>query len=313
VHPLAKSRASSSRAERSPVKGAVGGLARHFEGWQPAALAVLIAGSTALLAVPRPVDPVDLPEPRIDLLALDRAARADEALAAQAERERLDVDVLELGSAIFAYGEADAAGDNLALARARGRVLEAAARASKVGAPAILALRAHHLRSFLLEVRRWERTGEESEKLQQLAGGFPRMVRRSGWLVDAGSRPRLLMDRAVLAASFKKRWNEVIGLHGEPFDLTLDEARIFYRFLLLHPIRSMEGPGQYRLKKIEELAAVDPSFPAHLARGVVLFQLQRYPLAVESFRRHLDASPDGPMTLRAQNYLRAALGRARED
>jgi len=45
----------------------------------------------------------------------------------------------------------------------------------------------------------------------------------------------------------------------------------------------------------------------------VLYQLQRYPLAVEEFRRHLDASPDGPYTLRAQNYLRAALERARED
>jgi len=71
--------------------------------------------------------------------------------------------------------------------------------------------------------------------------------------------------------------------------------------------------AQYRLKKLDELAAVDPSFPVHLARGVVLYQLQRYPLAVEAFRRHLERAPDGPFTLRAQNYLRAALGRARED
>jgi hypothetical protein len=341
---VARGHALSSRPPRTPVKIRARervGLARHLEGWQPAALAIFLAGSTALLAVPRPVDPIDLPEPRIDLRALERAAREDEELAAGADRERLDVDVLELGTAIFAYGEADAAGDDVALGRERRRVLDAAQRAAKVGAPALLALRAHHLRSFLREIRGWEQRGEESVKLGQVAGGFTRMVRRNGWVtaLGAGERPRLLMDRAVLAASFKKHWNEITGLSGELFALSIDESRVFYRFLLQHPIRSQEGVtsailqiggrgpqaaasaleaerslmGQYRLKKLGELAAEDPSFPVHLARGVVLYQLQRYPLAVEAFRRHLEVAPDGPLTLRAQNYLRAALVRAREE
>jgi hypothetical protein len=34
---------------------------------------------------------------------------------------------------------------------------------------------------------------------------------------------------------------------------------------------------------------------------------------VEAFRRHLEIAPDGPYALRAQNYLRAALGRARDE
>lgn len=357
---MAQGQASSSRPERVSVKGSAGrrgGFGRHLEGWQLAVVAVLIAGSTALLAVPRPVDPVDLPEPRIDLRALQAVARADEALAAGADQARLDVDVLELGTAIFAYGEADATGDDLALGRARRRVLDAAQRAVRVGAPALLALRAHHLRSFLQEIRRWERTGEESVKLRQLAGGFLRAIRRNGWATglapaapadrpaspsasppDRGAplereRPRLLMDQAVLSASFKKHWSEVTGLQGELFALTLDEARAFYRFVLQHPSRPQEiaasagapGPAaisaelarasaaQYRLKKLDELGAIDPSFPVHLARGVELYQLKRYPQAVEAFRRHLEASPDGPLTLRAQNYLRAALGRAREE
>jgi hypothetical protein len=252
----------------------------------------------------------------------------------------LDVDVLELGTAIFAYGEADAAGDDVALGRERRRVLDAAERAARVGAPALLALRAHHLRSFLQEIGRWEQSGEESAKLQRLAGGFLRMVRRNGWATGPGPaarRTRLLMGRPVLAAFFKKHWSEITGLSGELFALTLDESRVFYRFLLQHPLRSPEGAAppapplamlpaaatapeveraamaQYRLKKLGELAAVDPSFPVHLARGVVLYQLQRYPLAVEAFRRHLEAAPDGPLTLRAQNYLRAALERAREE
>jgi hypothetical protein len=324
------------------VKGSAArgvGLARHFAGWQPAALAVFLAGVTTLLVVPRPVDPVDLPEPRIDLRAIAQVARQDDALAEGADRERLDVDVLALGTAIFAYGEADAAGDDLALARERQRVLDEAERAQKVGAPSILALRAHHLRSFLQEIRRWEATGEESPKLRQLSGGFVRMVRRNGWSGGKGAdapsaRPRILMDRTVLAAFFKKHWNEVTGLAGPPFDLILDESRAFYRFLLQHPIPPPVGPrtepgaaprgiggldvkrafeAQYRLKKLDELTAVDPSFPIHLARGIVLYELRRYPLAVEAFRLHLERSPDGPFTLRAQNYLRAALGRAREE
>jgi hypothetical protein len=339
---VAQGHASSSRPPRASVKGSAhqrAGLARHFEGWQPAALAVFLAGSTALLAVPRPVDPIDLPEPRIDRRSLERQAQKDESLAAGADRTRLDVDVLELGSAIFAYGEAEAAGDGVAFGRERRHVLDAVQRAARVGAPALQALRAHHLRSFLHEIHRWEQTGAESEKLRQLAGGFAGMVRRNGWVTgqEAGERPRLRMDRAVLAAFFKRRWNEVTGLSGELFGLALDESRVLYRFLLQHPLRSTEGVGsavlgplgsraatasseldraltaQYRLKKLDEFAAVDPSFPVHLARGVVLYQLQRYPLAVEAFRRHLEAAPDGPFTLRAQNYLRAALGRARED
>lgn len=339
---MAQGHASSSRPPRTPVKGSAhqrAGLARHFEGWQPAALAVFLAGSTALLAVPRSVEPIDLPEPNIDRRSLEQAALRDEALAAGADQARLDVDVLELGSAIFAYGQAEAAGDGPAFGRERQHVLDAVHRAARVGAPAILALRAHHLRSFVQEIRRWEQTGAESERLRQLAGDFAGMVRRNGWVTGqrAGERPRLLMDGAVLAAFFKSRWNLVTGLSGELFVLALDESRVLYRFLLQHPSRSLEGVAsrtpqspapraaataselerslmaQYRLKKLDELAAVDPSFPVHLARGVVLYQLQRYPLAVEAFRRHLEGAPDGPLTLRAQNYLRAALGRARED
>jgi hypothetical protein len=66
------------------------------------------------------------------------------------------------------------------------------------------------------------------------------------------------------------------------------------------------------MRKIEELAAVDPSYPADLARGVVLYGLHRYAASTELFRRHLDVHPDGPFTLRAQNYLKASLARAAE-
>jgi tetratricopeptide (TPR) repeat protein len=135
------------------------------------------------------------------------------------------------------------------------------------------------------------------------------------------------MDESVRRAAFKKRWNEVAGLKGGAFEPALDEERAFYRFLLehpLHPRAPLTTPpalatappaldalgayeGQYMLKKIDELSALDPAYPADFARGIILYRLGRYLPSAEAFRRHLDASPDGPFTLRAQNYLRSAL------
>ncbi len=312
---------------RAPVKELAGTRrwSRHLEGWQPALLALLLAGSTAALAIPRSVAPADLPEPRLDPRALHDVARADAALADAADRRRLDVDVLKLGSVLFAYGLADAKLDNEALARARSDVLDASLRALRVGAEPMLELRAHHLRSFLREMARYDATGEESDKLHEVAGGILRSFERSGWIDTTRSEGRVLPDPTVLSVLFKKHWNEVVGVHGAPFDATLAESRAFYRFLLTHPAlpESAGAPalyearaaitGQYRLKKLDELSAIDRDYPIQLARGVVYFQLQRYPLAVEAFRRHLEGSPDGPYTLRANNYLRAALGRTHDE
>ncbi len=312
---------------RAPVKelAATRGWSRHLDGWQPALLALLLAGSTAALAIPRSVAPVDLPEPRLDPGALRSVELADAALADSADRERLDVDVLKLGTELFRYGVADAKRDNEALARARSDVLDASLRALRVGTAPMLALRAHHLRSFLREMARYEATGEESEKLYEVAGGILHRFAHNGWIVGAGARRRVLPDATVLAVLFKKHWNEVVGVHGEPFESTLAESRAFYRFLLAHPAlpESAGAPGlveartaitgQYRLKKLDELSALDHDYPVQLARGVVYYQLRRYPLAVEAFRRHLEGSPDGAYSLRANNYLRAALGRTHDE
>jgi tetratricopeptide (TPR) repeat protein len=301
------------------------GWARHLEGWQPAVLALLLAGSTAALAIPRAIAPVDLPEPRLDPRALHRIEADDAALADAADRQRLDVDVLKLGSVLFRFGLADARRDDEELSRARRDVLDASLPALRVGPTPVLELRAHHLRTFLREMARYDATGEESDRLHEVAGGILRRFEHNGWISATTPSRRVLPDAGVLAVLFKKHWNEVAGIHGEPFDVSLAESRVLYRFLLAHPAlpESAGAPalvdaraaisGQYRLKKIEELAAIDHDYPAQLARGVVYYQLGRFPLAVEAFRRHLDGAPDGPSTLRAQNYLRAALGRARDE
>jgi hypothetical protein len=301
--------------------------ARRHGGLRSAALGVFLVAVMGflvdLLVNPGPVEPEGVPDPRVNPRALLRAAHQDEALAERATRAGLDVDVRELGSAIRAYGLADAAGAEQPGLDARKAVTQASRKAVLYSKQETLALRAFQERAFLAEVRRWAATGRESEELRELGGGFVRNVARNGWTKGR----RLLLDEAALRALFKKRWNEVAGLQGEPFDLTADENRAFYRFLLRHPASSgieksdadvravaarLAHEGQYRLKKLEELAALDPTYPMALARGIVLYQMGRHHLAAESFRTHLEGAPDGPYTLRAQNYLRAAVTRATE-
>jgi hypothetical protein len=324
----------SSRPVGTEVKGKRG-WGRHLEGWQPGLLTIFVAGVSALLAVPRPVPPTDLPEPMIEPRELDRVARADEALADAAEHERLDTDVRAIGSAIIAYNLAEVAGDADAVALERRNVAEATRRALPHGDEAIARLRAHHLRSFQRELRRWESTGEATAALRELGGLFLEGAGADHWIQGH----RLLADDAVRGALFKKRWNDLTLLRGT-FELTAVEQRALLRFLLLHPHREAGPPRrtppirglkpteaetqraaeqralyqaeEYRLDKIKALAALDPAYPADLARGVVLYRLHRYPGAVEAFRLHLDAHPDGPYAMRAQNYLDAALNAARD-
>ncbi|WP_437314185.1 hypothetical protein [Sorangium sp. So ce385] len=323
-------------------------------------MAVFIAGSAAILAVPRAVEPAELPLPLADARALARVRDADIARAREAELLGLDAEVRALGSAIRAFGIVDADADHTEaeLLAARKRVLEAAGPALAQGDEAVLRLRAYQMSSFVREVRRFEATGEESDELRELGGNFPGLLRRNAWLRagDAGPRGgearRVALDGAALGALFKKRWDAIVGLRRAPFGVALDEERALYKFLLSHPLsgRNAQEPAappaaetaarpepqagepgprssaaalraaeaqraeeHYRLKKIDELAALDPAYPRHLARGITLYRLGKFVQSADAFRIHLDQHPDGAHTLRAQNYLRAALERAREE
>ncbi|WP_437586561.1 hypothetical protein [Sorangium sp. So ce1000] len=324
-------------------------------------MAVFIAGSAAILAVPRPVEPAELPLPLADARTLARVRDADIARAREAEQLGLDAEVRELGSAIRAFGLVDAEADHTEaeLLTARARVIDAAGPALAQGDEAVLRLRAYQLKSFVREVRRLEATGEESDELRELGGNFLGLLRRSAWIQrrEAGQRGgeearRVAMDGAVLAVLFKKRWSAIVGLQRDPFTPALDEERALFKFLLSHPLvaaRSAQGlpappaeetaalsapaggsgppspaaelraaearraEEQYRLKKIDELAALDPSYPRNLARGVTLYRLGSFMQSAEAFRSYLEQRPDGAYTLRAQNYLRAAIERAREE
>ncbi len=299
----------ASRDQRSD------GIGRHFEGWQPGLVAVLLAGIVALLAVPRSVEPRELPLPVPDVQALRRVAQADDDAVQAIQKSPLDPDVRAVGSLLRAFGTADASRDDAMLVQLRSRISSAVLRARTRGDEQLVALRAFQLHAFLREVRHFVSTGESTDELVELAGSFPDLLMHNGWC--EGSRPcTMRMGEPALRALFKRRWNEISGLGGERFDLTLDEHRAFYEFLLRYPPRQTEAhealpsasfDGAYFMRKVDELSALDPTYPKLLARGIIQFRTGDFRRAAESFSTFIDASPDGPWAIRAQNHLRAAL------
>jgi hypothetical protein len=307
-----------------------GGPLRHLEGWEVGIVAVVIALLGTLLAVPLSVTPRDVPVPLADGKALSATLDRETALAAsiahalEQERQRPSgtselYDLRAFGQEFRAYGTAEASGDTYAVVRARQKLLESVSRARGVGDDKLVALRAYQAQLFLAELRNWENGGASSEELTGLGGGFLDLVRQSGWLAGQA----ILMDDAVRRIFFKRRWNQVTGISAAAYAISLDEHRVFYAFLLTHPyVEGREGldakgacraADQWRLRKIEELARIDASYPYVLGRGVLYNRLGRYPEAAQAFRDYLGAVEDGRYVLRARNYLATAVARAAEE
>ena len=307
-----------------------GGPLRHLEGWEVGIVAVAVALVGTLLAVPLPVAPRDVPVPLADGKALSAVLDRETMLAAsiaralEEERGRTSgtsqlYDLRAFGQEFRAYGVAEASGDTYAVVRARQRLIEAVGRARGVGDEKLVAVRAYQQQLFLAELHKWENTEVPSEELTGLGGGFLDLARQSGWLVGKG----IVMDDLIRGIFFKRRWNQVTGISRSAYAISIDEHRVFYAFLLTHPY--VEGRGglgakdacraadQWRLRKIEELARLDPSYPYVLARGVLYYRLGRYPEATQAFRDYLGAAEDGRYVLRARNYFATAVARAAEE
>jgi hypothetical protein len=198
------------------------------------------------------------------------------------------------------------------------------------GIEPLLELRAVQLEGFLDEMHRFEATGEQSPELRALAGAFVRSLTIEGWCDGHSVAP----DDDALRTMFKQMWNALLGLEGQPeMALALDEQRAVYAFYLSHPrppkamrealesarrgardtnactaIAEAErvATESWRLERITRLAAIDPSYPAEYARGVASYRRGDFGASARAFRAWLRDHPDGPLALRAQNYLRAA-------
>jgi hypothetical protein len=292
----------------------VRGWKRHLDGWQAGAILVVIAGSAILLGIPRSVRPERPPAPQLDVGAILATMKADDRQALSAEAIELDVDVRAVGRELRAYNLAAASKDELSVQDARRRLLEVSRTALARSTEQLLMLRAYQMKRFISELEGWQNDGSESDELRALGGDFVSTLARNRW---CSSGRRLLLSTRELRILFKKRWNDITGLHGPSFDLTRDENLARFAFLLRHPFRRGDLAGLPRraaaqrssaqLQVIEKLAAIDTAYPVDLARGVVFFRNGLYTRAGERFRRHLAAHPDGAHTLRARNYLKAAL------
>lgn len=288
-------------------------LGRHLEGWEAGLIVVGAALMAAILAVPRAVEPDVLPVPEIDRMRQRQEANLDHERVARATAEPLPFEVRAVGELFRRYGRAAAE----ARADAAGGVLEelrASARAAQLryGDEPLLGLRALQTDLCLQALSRWETTGERSAELQELSGALLDEATRRGW-----TRPphRLAMTGAERRAMFRVRWVEVTGLGRDPqLGPSRDDLLAEYRFLLEHPPVGAGPQGQAlaQLDVVGALERVDPEYPAALARGVLLLRLGDTLRAAAALRSHLDRHPRGAWTLRAENYLAAALARSQE-
>jgi len=292
------------------------------------------------LLLPRAALPDAVPLPIADARELARVRTSDMELAESTRTRPLTPNVRAVGSALRAFHTAEAANAGAdALAQARHAVEDAlreawepnSAAGSAAGDAELLRLRAVELEIFMTEVQRFESSGVESSELDAVGGNFVRSMRAENWVEGHDVVPK----RDALRAMYKQMWNAFLGLDGrKPFDLSLDEVRALYAFYLLHPHPSSAAreaiasarrvpaassralalddaeraaTEAWRLEKIGRLSVLDPSYPADFARGAANLRRGDTQAAAKALRDWLNAHPEGPLALRAQNYLRLAL------
>lgn len=309
-------------------------LSRRREARDAARLALIplgVAFALGVLLLPRRAEPDVVPLPIASPGALAQAAATDRALAEQVRRQPLSGAVRALGSKVRDFHTLEASGaDAQALFDARRAVDAALVEALPGGVEPIAALRAVQLEAFLVEVGRFEATGEVSPELGALAGNFVRSMTAEGWCEGHVLAPQ----GPALRAMFKHMWNAFLGLDARAeLRPSLDEERSLYAFYLSHPHPSRQmrdaidaarrgardaksckaldeaergATEAWRLQHIGRLAAIDPAYPADYARGVSSYRKGDFGASASAFRKWLTEHPEGPYSLRAATFLRAA-------
>lgn len=327
VAALAREKAPST--PRMPRTGGSGNGGRAL-----ALVPVLVMVTLAALLFPRSVPPSDFPLPQPDGRALAEMSLREAGYAASAEVGLSD-DTRVLGTRLRAFNRLQATADDETSVIAGRAALNHAIVAVFERRPAELKLlRAAQVRLFLRAVDDFEATGAESDELIDLGGTFVSRLRDVGWITGH----TVLPDAIVRAALFKLTWNATLNLTSDAtLDLSLDELRSVYAFYILHPhpgdarrpglaaarasahaskspsaceeLRFSEATAieAWRLDKVRKLGALDPEYPTAFAVGVGLYHQRKYAASAESFRDWLRAHPTGPLALRAQNHLKAAI------
>src|SRR5450432_3887519 len=294
----------SGAAEPGSIRG---GFRRHFEGYELGLVTVGMVLTFALLALPRASVPTTLPLPRVDRAEARRSATADGELAARTEAEGLPFEVRAVGEALRRFGRSSARGEDTSHDQddIRTRV-KAVLDAHQ--APLLVRLRAVQTRYFFAALGQFEKDRKPSSELDELGGDFIAHAGKSRWLDADG---RLLPDEATLRVLFRLRWADLIGKRSTfPFAPSLNEWRIYYRFLLQHPElnhaqaeATTTEEDATRLRITAALGRKDPDYPADMAQAYLLFRLGDVEGAAVAYRRHLSKHQGGPYALLAQNHL----------
>lgn len=276
----------------------------YTEGWQVGLGVVFVCALGALLVVPRKVEP-DQPPPA----SIDRAQQRGELQLEQQRAERaragLPLDVRSVGEAFRRFGRVSAEGESTGPVKSQLRRLAQVA-IERQGSEKLLELRALQTALFITAVTA---SGDQpAVELRELGGSFYAAGRQRGWFPPEDVAP----DPRELGTLFHVYWGEALGLGQYPYAPTLNEWRVYYRFLLSRPLADgaeRRGDVERKLGYVAALARQDRDYPAHLARGVLFYRGGAFADAAAELTTHLQQHPDGPWALRAQNYL-AACGAA---
>ena len=284
--------------EQRPARG----FRRHLEGW-PVGLAIVSAALlSSVLVVPRRVEPELIPPPVIDRIEQAELDAREQSRSARA-RAGLPKDVRAVGEAFRRFGRAsfDSPEPPLLVQRQLQRLAQVVI--VDYGDDALLDLRALQTDLFVQALLEGS-DAEPALEQRELGGRLLVTGRQRGWFAPSSTAA----GRDELASLFHVHWMEALGLLRHPYAPTLNEWRVYYRFLLSRP--SLEGPEregdlQRKLGYVAALAQHDQGYPSHLARGVLLYQRGSAAAAAAEFEAHLRDCPDGAWTLRAKNYLAA--------
>jgi hypothetical protein len=295
---------SPEAAEKHAVRG---GFRRHLQGYELGLLTVGMVLTFSLLALPRASRPMTLPLPRIERAEAERSAEAERELSRLTETTGLPFELRALGEAIRHYGHSASHGIDTGhdLDDLRERMT---AVVESRQSPLLLSLRAVQTQYFLRALAQFEREGKPSTELEELGGDFVKQAQNNGWFASDG---RFLSDEATRRVLFQLHWADLIGKRGVfPFAPTLNDWRLYYRFLLLHPEPQATLFGDpertqdaARVRVVSALSRKDPDYPEFFAKGYLFDRLGDAEAAATAYRAHLAQHESGPYALLARNYL----------
>lgn len=271
-------------------------------------LAVLVAIVTVPLLVPHPTAPRFLPLPLVEQPRLTELDARERSLAEASRTRLLPPSVRVVGELTRRVGAALAERSVSTEPLLRELREETAALLREERAEELLALRALQAQLFVEAVRDWEQKRRPSAALAELGGDFMRRAEEC-WLDETGQLP---FSDAELRLLFRARWGRLSGTYRvAPFGPSLVELRAYYALYLRHPDvpRGSDAAALAvaRLRYVETLGRLDRSYPAALARGVLLDAAGGSALA--PLREHVSAQPSGPYARLALNHLLWAASR----